>query len=176
MLRISHFFLIGICLILSACIRDDVEYGEVGILPGDYLPEFQVKLNDGSILSTSDLLGKVSVLVFFHTGCPDCQQELPVIQTLYNRYQENPFVAIYCISREEPASEIRDYWQIHKFTLPYSAQESRNVYNLFSHQGIPQVYVSDTNLQVYSTYSDNPIAGLDDLVKDIEGLIVDSEQ
>ena len=81
MLRISHFFLIGICLILSACIRDDVEYGEVGILPGDYLPEFQVELNDGSILSTSDLLGKVSVLVFFHTGCPDCQQEFPVIQT-----------------------------------------------------------------------------------------------
>ena len=109
-------------------------------------------------------------LVFFHTGCPDCQQELPVIQQLYDLYRANDSVAIYCISREEAAEEIEAYWQAHGLTLPYSAQESRSVYNLFSGQGIPRVYVSDKSLQVYSTYSDDPIAGLDELTEDVEAL------
>ena len=168
MARIYSSFFIGICLILAACIRDNVAYGEAGIAPGDALPEFRVTLDDGSTLSTSSLRGKVSVLVFFHTGCPDCQQELPVIQTLYERYRNDPSVAIYCISREESAEEIERYWEVHRLTLPYSAQEDRSVYNLFSEQGIPRVYVSGTDLRVYSVYSDNPIAGLEELIEDVE--------
>jgi peroxiredoxin len=170
MTHIYYCILWGICLILAGCIRDDAAYGEAGIVAGDTLPEFQVELDNGSMLATSDLQGKVSVLVFFHTGCPDCQQELPVIQQLYDLYRANDSVAIYCISREEAAEEIEAYWQAHGLTLPYSAQESRSVYNLFSGQGIPRVYVSDKSLQVYSTYSDNPIAGLDELTEDVEAL------
>ena len=157
MTHIYYCILWGICLILAGCIRDDAAYGEAGIVAGD-------------MLATSDLQGKVSVLVFFHTGCPDCQQELPVIQQLYDLYRANDSVAIYCISREEAAEEIEAYWQAHGLTLPYSAQESRSVYNLFSGQGIPRVYVSDKSLQVYSTYSDDPIAGLDELTEDVEAL------
>ena len=168
MARIYSFFFIGICLILTACIRDNVAYGEAGIAPGDTLPEFHIELDDGSKLSTSDLRGKVSVLVFFHTGCPDCQRELPVIQALYNKYQGNPSVTIYCISREEAARDIEAYWDTHGLTLPYSAQEDRSVYNLFSEQGIPRVYVSGADLRVYSTYTDNPIAGLEELIEDVE--------
>ena len=170
MARIYSFFFIGICLILTACIRDNIAYGEAGIAPGDTLPEFHVELDDGSELSTSGLRGKVSVLVFFHTGCPDCQQELPVIQALYERYRGDPSVGIYCISREESAGEIERYWEAHGLTLPYSAQENRSVYNLFSEQGIPRVYVSGADLQVYSVYSDNPIAGLEELIEDVENM------
>ena len=119
MTHIYYCILWGICLILAGCIRDDAAYGEAGIVAGDTLPEFQVELDNGSMLATSDLQGKVSA---------------------------------------------------HGLTLPYSAQESRSVYNLFSGQGIPRVYVSDKSLQVYSTYSDDPIAGLDELTEDVEAL------
>ena len=134
MTHIYYCILWGICLILAGCIRDDAAYGEAGIVAGDTLPEFQVELDNGSMLATSDLQGKVSVLVL------------------------------------EAAEEIEAYWQAHGLTLPYSAQESRSVYNLFSGQGIPRVYVSDKSLQVYSTYSDDPIAGLDELTEDVEAL------
>ena len=97
-------------------------------MAGDTLPEFQVELDNGSMLATSDLQGKVSVLVFFHTGCPDCQQELPVIQQLYDLYRANDSVAIYCISREEAAEEIEAYWQAHGLTLPYSAERVQPVF------------------------------------------------
>ena len=171
MIRIYHCLLLGICFALTACIREDFVYGEAGILPGDRLPEFRVELNDGSSLTTSDLKGKVSVLVFFHTECPDCQEEFPVIQRLYDTYQEEDSVVVYCISREQPADEIEAYWQAHGLTLPYSAQEDRNIYSLFSEQGIPRVYVSTPDLEVYSTYTDDPIASFNQLTADIEACL-----
>lgn len=64
MTHIYYCILWGICLILAGCIRDDAAYGEAGIVAGDTLPEFQVELDNGSMLATSDLQGKVSVLVF----------------------------------------------------------------------------------------------------------------
>lgn len=175
MRRIYYLVVAGICLVLSACIQEDIGNGEAGIMPGDTLPSFRVEMNDGTWLATSDLEGKVSVLVFFHTGCPDCRQELPVIQSLYDAYRGQGSVAFYCISREQSADEVEAYWQEHRFSLPYSAQEDRSVYSLFSGQGIPRVYVSTPSLYVYSTYADDPIASLEQLRNDIEACLKESE-
>ena len=63
MTHIYYCILWGICLILAGCIRDDAAYGEAGIVAGDTLPEFQVELDNGSMLATSDLQGKVSATI-----------------------------------------------------------------------------------------------------------------
>lgn len=158
-------------LCLSSCIRDDSPSGEEGIRPGDRLPECTFVLSDNTRVSTSDLQGKVSVLVFFHTSCPDCQQELPVIQRIYDCYRDNPLVKIYCISREEPADEVAVYWSDNGLTIPYSPQVGREIYSLFSGQGIPRVYIADRQLVVYTVYSDNPIASFGQLQADIENCL-----
>lgn len=62
-----------------SCIRENVGESIQYVQPGDRLPDFTVELSDGTILSRHSLVGKVSVLVFFHTECPDCQRELPVV-------------------------------------------------------------------------------------------------
>lgn len=107
---LSIFFVLLGCLLFS-CIREEVPAGENIVEPGDMLPDFSVVLNDGSELSTQSLKGKVAVLIFFHTECPDCQKELPVIQQLYEEYAANEEVAIYAISREEGEEEVADYWE-----------------------------------------------------------------
>lgn len=165
--RLLFFILCGL-LCLPSCIRDDSPSGEEGIRRGDKLPDFSVLLSDDTRISTSDLEGVVSVLVFFHTSCPDCQQELPVVQRLYDCYRDNPQVKIYCISREESAGEVAAYWLANGLTMPYSPQPDREVYDLFSEQGIPRVYVSDKQLMVYSVYSDSPIASFEQLQADVE--------
>ena len=151
-------------LAVSACIRDKIPEGaELG--PGDRLPEFSVILDDGSVVSTGDLSGKVSVIVFFHTGCPDCQAELPVIQRIYDEF--SPEAAVLCISREEDASDIAEYWAENGLTLPYSAQKDRTVYSLFARMGAPRVYVSSGDLVIHSVYDDSPVATYEDLAADI---------
>ena len=149
-------------LAVSACIRDKIPEGaELG--PGDRLPEFSVI--DGSVVSTGDLSGKVSVIVFFHTGCPDCQAELPVIQRIHDEF--SPEAAVLCISREEDASDIAGYWAENGLTLPYSAQKDRTVYSLFARMGVPRVYVSSGDLVIHSVYDDSPVATYEDLAADI---------
>lgn len=155
------------CLCVS-CIREEVPAGTDIVKPGDCLPDFSVILNDGSVVSRESLKGKVAVLVFFHTGCPDCEQELPVIQRLYEEYASSPDVYICAISREEGEEEVASYWQAHALTIPYSAQDDRRVYALFSTSGVPKVYVCGPDGKVVSVYSDNPIATYSELREDVE--------
>ncbi|MEJ8750051.1 TlpA disulfide reductase family protein [Phocaeicola sp. ICN-14070] len=89
----SIFFVLLGCLLFS-CIREEVSAGENIVEPGDVLPDFSAVLNDGSELSTQSLKGKVAVLIFFHTECPDCQKELPVIQRLYEEYAANDMLSV----------------------------------------------------------------------------------
>lgn len=167
---LSIFFVLLGCLLFS-CIREEVPAGENIVEPGDMLPDFSVVLNDGSELSTQSLKGKVAVLIFFHTECPDCQKELPVIQQLYEEYAANEEVAIYAISREEGEEEVADYWERNALTIPYSAQGDRRVYELFSTSGIPRVYVCRRDGTIVSMYSDNPIATYSQLSEDVENTL-----
>ena len=103
-------FLIG-CV---SCIREEVGEHIQYIQPGDALPEFMVEMNDGTILDRDSLRGKVSVLVFFHTSCSDCQRELPVLQQLYEVYAG-------ILVSELPVSvgknQKKKYWHIGKVML-----------------------------------------------------------
>ena len=113
---LKRLTVIGVILLtMSACIRDRIPEG-ADLRPGDSLPWFSVTMDDGSVLSTGDLAGKVSVIVFFHTGCPDCQAELPVIQRIHDEF--SPEAAVLCISREEDAADTDSRSRIqHKKTV-----------------------------------------------------------
>lgn len=159
---------VSVVLVLSSCIREDVPDG-ADLGPGDRLPDFSVTMDDGSCLATPDLAGTVSVLVFFNTGCPDCRQEMPVIQKLYDNWGE--VVRIVCISREQGPDAIRSYWEENGLTLPFSAQLDRRVYSLFAVSGIPRIYVNSADLIIAGVYTDSPLASYEDLTQDIRGLL-----
>lgn len=69
-----------LCIVLavfSSCITDDDDdRGDFALVAGDALPQFSVEMSDGGMLNTQSFSGKVGVIVFFHTDCPDCQKEL----------------------------------------------------------------------------------------------------
>lgn len=73
-------FLLWTCVMCTACIDDDVEEGTVDLQTGESIPVFSVVMDDGQIITSETLKGEVSLIVFFHTGCPDCRKELPVLQ------------------------------------------------------------------------------------------------
>ena len=134
-----HLTLLICTLLLSvSCIKDKATGTELSI--GNTLPDFKVKMNDGSYVSDEDLSKGVSLIMFFHTSCPDCQNTLPVMQAIYNEYKESVTFAL--ISREEDAQSVGNYWALYDFTMPYSAQPTRKVYELFAQTRIPRVYIN----------------------------------
>ena len=166
--RLKKYILWVLYFSLYACIADDEEIGEGNnLMVGDRIPNFSVVMNDGSKVQDKDLLGKVFLTVFFHTDCTDCQQELPVLQRFYEAHSQYPLI---CISRAESAESVAQYWKKALLTLPYSAQENREVYHLFASQGIPRIYVVDMEGFIRVLFTDNPLASYEDLVKAVRGI------
>lgn len=151
----------------TACIDDDADgEGTIDLKVGEPVPAFSVVMNDGQTVTRESLRDMTSLIVFFHTGCKDCRQELPVIQQIYQGYGEK--INMVCISRAEKEEDIRAYWAEHGFTLPYSAQQDRAVYYLFAKSSIPRVYVVDKDLIIRAIFTDNPLAKYEDIAGAIE--------
>lgn len=167
-LTMKHFLFIAALLLSVSCIREGIPDG-ADLKPGDTLPDFTVTMSDGSVFRSADLEGQVSLIMFFHTGCPDCRAELPVVQQIHEEFGQQ--IAICCISREEGPETVRTYWLENGLTLPYSAQEDRSVYSLFAGMGVPRVYVSGRDRVIYSVYDDSPIATPDQLEADISACL-----
>lgn len=132
---------------------------------GDRLPDFTVLTNHGTTVSNQSLTGQVSLIVFFHTGCKDCQMELPVIQQFYDNHPETPLI---CISRAESEASIAKFWKAHQLTLPYSAQENRDVFERFAYHTIPRIYVADKEGIIRSIFTDNPLAKYEDIASAVQ--------
>ena len=159
MIRVLKWMMCFLCISLSACITEDEEMENGNNLEvGDRIPSFSVMMNDGSRVEDKDLLGKVSLIVFFNTACKDCQQEA---------YPQHPLV---CISRKEDAASVSGYWQKQGLTMPYSAQQDRKIYQLFASHTIPRIYVVDEEGIIRAIFTDNPLASYEDLVQAVEGI------
>ena len=146
---------------LQGCLSDEPK--GTALKPGDSLPFFGVELSDGKIVSNASLVGKVGVIVFFNTDCPDCQKELPVIQKLWDELKDDFQIVIAPIAREENAQHIASYWSKNNMTMPYSPQESRAIYNLFASSAIPRIFISNPDGVITFASDDTDMPSLDDL-------------
>lgn len=151
---------------LSSCIFEKAE--EFELKPGDTIPSFSVEMTDGTLVTSEQLSKGPSLLMFFHTGCPDCQNTLPSVQMLYDEYKEK--VAFLLISREQVKDEIDEYWKEKGYTMPYSPQTDRKVYNLFATSRVPRVYVCKDG-KIISSYNDDPIPQYEELLSDLLGIL-----
>lgn len=169
--KVTLPLMIYACLMLVTCNTQgcvtDKEPDGASLQVGDPLPEFSVKMNNGEIVSTASLKGKVGVIDFFNTGCPDCQKEFPVIQQLWDLYDGDREVEIVSISREESEQSIMEYWIANDLSFPFSAQETRDVYALFARSIIPRIYISNPKGIITAMFDDN-LATLEELTASIE--------
>ncbi len=160
--------LMGIAIMMvSGCIKDDKEGADLKV--GDRLPDFEVVMSDGSVVSDESLKGSVSVVMFFHTTCPDCQETLPVMQRIYDEFGREG-VKFAVISRGESGEVIEVYWRKSGLKMPYSAQEDRSAYEKFAKTLIPRVYVNDRDGIIRYIYTDNPVPEYDDLKSALDNL------
>ena len=165
----TRLLLILSCIfIVSSCIKDKPQGSDLKV--GDRLPDFEVVMNDGTIVSDEGLAGSVSVVMFFHTSCPDCRQALPRMQQIYDEYASKG-VAFALISREDAGRDIEAYWNEQGLNMPYSAQNDRKVYEQFASSRIPRIYINDRNGIIRYIFTDDPVPSYDDMDSSIESII-----
>ena len=142
---------------LTACQMDDGDNpGRVTkVKVGDGVPDFVVTATDGQALSPWLLKGKVFVLNFFDTGCPDCQKEFPVLQQIYDKYCDS--VTVINVPRSQTLSEVVQYWSAESLTMPLYSPRDKDLYYRFADSGIPLTYIVDGKGVVQAVFTDSPL-------------------
>lgn len=93
---------------------------------------FVLESDSGEIRDVRDLKGKVLFVNFWATWCPPCIAEMPGINRLYEKLQDNPNVVFLMISRDDDFQKAQRFVAKRDFQFP--------IYRLRS--GIPKVLQS----------------------------------
>ena len=153
---------------LCGCVKENPRGADLKV--GDILPDFEVMMSDGTIVTDDVLKESLSVVMFFSTVCKDCRQTLPHIQRMYDEYALKG-VRFALISRSELESSIILFWATNGLTMPYSAQKDRSIYELFAREGIPRIYICEKGGIIRYIHTDNPVPSYDDLKYSLESVI-----
>jgi cytochrome c-type biogenesis protein len=88
------------------------------------LPQFQIRLIDGTVLKSKNLIGKVTVIDFWGTWCPPCIEEIPAYNAFYKEYK-GKVVGLYALAVESGTEkELREAVKRLKIEYPVAAPSS----------------------------------------------------
>jgi peroxiredoxin len=79
--------------------------------------DFAGKTEDGSPLSLSDYRGKVVVVNFWYSSCAPCRAEAPILQGLYEKYQDSGVAFIGANTADQPYTAL-SFEKAHQVTYP----------------------------------------------------------
>jgi peroxiredoxin len=108
---------------------------------GEPAPDFGLTTIDGDEFRLSDARGRVVMVNFFATWCGPCRQELPHVESIWQRYRDRPDFRLVVIGREESDDAVREFRSEQGFSFPMAADPERAVYSLFATESIPRTLI-----------------------------------
>lgn len=81
-------------------------------------PYFILPTWDGNTLRSTSLKGKVVVLEFFQTWCPDCQKSGVELEKLYQKYKDRGVVVVGISHDREKSAVVAPYLKKYNLTYP----------------------------------------------------------
>jgi cytochrome c biogenesis protein CcmG, thiol:disulfide interchange protein DsbE len=108
-------------------------------------PELTLLDTQGVSHSLSDYRGDVVLVNLWATWCPPCKEEMPALQTFYNKYTDQGLVVI-AINDGDPTADVLQFVKDYQLTFPvwldptYIATE-----RAFKTLNLPSSFVIDRN-------------------------------
>ena len=148
-------------LCIAACSKDEETYSDKDddtaiIKVGMAAPAFELKGVDGSKVTSESLKGKVYILNFFDTTCPDCRKEFSVLQQIYDNYGET--VPVLNVPRSQGVEDAEAYWKENGLTMPIYSDGAQRLYYQFATRTIPRTYIINADGIVIASFNDSPVA------------------
>ena len=81
-------------------------------------PYFILPTWDGNTLRSTSLKGKVVLLDFFQTWCPDCQKSGVELEKLYQKYKDRGLIVVGISHDREKAAVVAPYLKKYNLTFP----------------------------------------------------------
>lgn len=119
-------------------------------------PDFTLSyIDQPGTYQLSKHLGKVIVLTFWTSWCPDCSHDLPLKERLYQASTNEAivFITINVSGREPNQEEARRYY--HQFlTQPTLVDHGLETYRAYNCLGVPTTVIIDQTGFIIKTFSD----------------------
>jgi thiol-disulfide isomerase/thioredoxin len=123
-------------------------------------PDFQLERLSGGTIKLSDLKGKVVLLNFWATYCGPCQEEMPHLTKIYERYR-NRGLEILAITTDERSDRSKVASFVDKFGLTFPVLYDDGTAKAYNVNGMPTtVYIDAQGRTRYHTtgfYGDDTI-------------------
>ena len=104
------------------------------------VPDFSIPNLQGKQVDIRDHRGQVILLNFWATWCPNCRQEGPSLQKLYNQYQSRGLI-FYRISSKEKPETIKQFLEKESLNVPVLIDQTGQTDRLFGVWVHPTTYL-----------------------------------
>src|SRR5215210_4860596 len=122
-----------------------------GLLPvGTEAPNFTAETVEGGEVSVGDGSAGATMLVFFATWCPHCNNEAPIISDLEGRYEDLRVVMVGIDGKDDP-EKVREFVERYDIAGPAVYQPSLG--STYQVSGYPTIYVLNGNDEVVAAHS-----------------------
>ncbi len=111
-------------------------------LTGQPAPDFALKSATGENLRLSEYRGEVVMINFWATWCGPCQQEMPLLEELHNRYQRVGF-RLLGVNIDDDASRAMQMVQSLGVTFPVLFDDTKSVSKLYQVEAMPVTVLLD---------------------------------
>ncbi|QIA07836.1 TlpA family protein disulfide reductase [Draconibacterium halophilum] len=130
------------------------DYGYI-VEIGQQMPNIEMKLTDGTKVSTADLKGKVTMLQFTASWCSVCRKEMPHIEKeIWQKHKNNDDFVLIGVDMDEPLNKVKDFKATMKTTYPLALDPGAEIFYTFAAKGAGvtrNVIIDKTGEIVYMT-------------------------
>jgi len=105
-------------------------------------PDFSLEDLDGKMVNLRDHRGQVILLNFWATWCPNCRQERPSLNALYNQYRSQDFI-LFRIDSKESRETVLKFLEKEPLQVPILLDKKGKVERLFGVWAHPTTYLID---------------------------------
>ncbi len=105
-------------------------------------PELILQDLSGKQVSLEDYRGSVVLVNLWATWCPPCREEMPTLQTFYEKYQREGFVLV-AINQEETLDVVQPFVSEFGLTFPVWLDKDYDAQRKFNTMNLPSSYVVD---------------------------------
>ena len=118
--------------------RGDVSQTAAAPQEGFFAPDFSLQTMTGETLSLSEFRGKVVLVNFWATWCPPCREEMPALQSVYEKYRGEGFVVLAVnLTVSDSASDLREFVEGHALAFPVLLDETGDVGTAYQVRSLP---------------------------------------
>lgn len=132
-------------IITIALLSSSIEVAALDV--GQLAPDFTLKNTQGENLNLAEQRGQIIVINFWASWCGPCRKEMPILQTLHNKYSSLG-AAVWGVNVEQENQAGKDFLADLQLDFPLFFDNSNTITAKYQIEAMPTTVIVDRNGKV----------------------------